>query len=120
MSYNRHSSSAAAATVSTNVAQPLCNTSSQANALSGQGIQPVQVLILNLTTSSDVLMNVAFILVDIVIHAIVRVDPLPGGGTDLLAGIVGSRSSQRTAAEKSSPPVSYTPDHADHSQPKPR
>ena len=65
-------------------------------------------------------MNVAFILVDIVIHAIVRVDPLPGGGTLLLGGIVGSRSSQRTAAEKSSPPISHKTDRAEHSQPKPR
>ncbi len=65
-------------------------------------------------------MNVPCIFVDIVILTTVRVDPLPGGGTLLLAGIVGSRIYQRTAAEKSSPPVSYTPDHADHSQPTPR
>ena len=45
---------------------------------------------LNLTTIPDVLMNVLIVLVDIVIRALVRVDPLPGGGTLLLGGIVGS------------------------------
>ncbi len=89
MSYNRHCPSAAAATVSTNVAQPHCNTSYQANVLNGQGIQSVQVFKLNLTTTSDMLMSVLIVLADIVIRALVRVDPFPGGGTLLLGGIVG-------------------------------